>query len=391
MCRLAAFADRPHDQRLSAPHIARRKDLRYRGLIRDGVGGHVAALIEGNVEGFQHSFMHRMHEAHGEENEIGLDLEFRAGHRLELRINVRAMKFFHLAFLAGEFLRQHGELPRDAFLVARRNAQFEWPIRPGEHFILLLGRLRHDLEIGDGFRALADRSADAVRAGITATDNHNFFAGREDWLAADLRFIAYAPVLLRQEIHCEVNAGKLAAGNGQVAWRFAAAGEHNGVVLPVQFVDRDGDSDMRVVVEDDAFALHLLDAAVDVDLLHLEIGNAVAKQPACLRPALVDMHVVAGTRELLRAGEPRRTWADDRNLLAGLALRFVGLESLLDRTIGDFAFDRFDGDRVLVDVECTGCFARGWTDAPGHFREVVRRMQIARRFFPVAAIDEVVP
>ena len=63
---------------------------------------------------------------------------------------------------------------------------------------------------------------------------------------------------------------------------------------------------MGVVVKDDAFALHLLDAAVDVDLLHLEIGDAVAKQSAGLRPAFVDMYLMAGTRELLRAGETRR-------------------------------------------------------------------------------------
>ena len=65
--------------------------------------------------------MYRMHEAHGEKNKIGLDLEFRARHRLEFRVDVRAMKFFHLAVFAGEFLRQHSKLPGDAFLVARRN------------------------------------------------------------------------------------------------------------------------------------------------------------------------------------------------------------------------------------------------------------------------------
>ena len=140
-------------------------------------------------------------------------------------------------------------------------------------------------------------------------------------------------------------------------------------------------------MKDDAFALHLLDAAVDVDLLHLEIGDAVTKQAARFRPALVDMHLMAGARQLLRAGKTCRSRADDRNFLAGLALRFVGLEPLRDRTVGDLAFDRFDGDRVLVDVERAGRFARRRTDAAGNLREIVRRMQIARGFFPVAAVD----
>ena len=51
-------------------------------------------------------------------HEIGFDLEFGAGHRLELRVHVRAVKPFHLAVLAGEFLRQHGKFTRDAFLMA---------------------------------------------------------------------------------------------------------------------------------------------------------------------------------------------------------------------------------------------------------------------------------
>ena len=41
-------------------------------------------------------------------------------------------------------------------------------------------------------------------------------------------------------------------------------------------------------------------------LFHLEVGNAVAQQPAGLRALLVDMDLVAGARELLRAGEARR-------------------------------------------------------------------------------------
>ena len=90
-------------------------------------------------------------------------------------------------------------------------------------------------------------------------------------------------------------------------------------MLLEQLVGRQVDADMGAVVEAHAFGLHLLDAAVDVDLLHLEVGNAVAQQAAGLGPALVDMHVVAGARELLRAGEAGRARADDRDLLAGLA------------------------------------------------------------------------
>ncbi len=50
-----------------------------------------------------------------------------------------------------------------------------------------------------------------------------------------------------------------------------------------------------------------------------------------------------------------------------------------------------DGDRDVVDVERAGRFARRRADAAGDFREVVGRVKVARRLFPVAAIDEVVP
>ena len=115
-----------------------------------------------------------------------------------------------------------------------------------------------------------------------------------------------------------MNAAEVAARNRQIARFFCAAGEHDGVVILHELVDRHVDADIGAVMEGHAFSRHLLDAAVDVHLLHLEIGNAVAQKPAGFGPALVDMHVVAGARELLRASKPRRTGADHCDFLAGL-------------------------------------------------------------------------
>ncbi len=91
----------------------------------------------------------------------------------------------------------------------------------------------------------------------------------------------------------------------------------------------------------DAFRFHLLHAAVDDPLLHLEVGDAVAQQTAGLGVLLVDVHVMAGTRELLSGGETGRTGADDRDPLAGLLLRRLGHDPVFfERPIGDGAFDR---------------------------------------------------
>ena len=80
------------------------------------------------------------------------------------------------------------------------------------------------------------------------------------------------------------------------------------------------DADIHAAMEDDALGLHLLHAPVDVVLLHLEVGDAVAQQAAGLGLALEDMHVVADAGELLGGGKAGRAGADDRDALAGAGL-----------------------------------------------------------------------
>ena len=150
-------------------------------------------------------------------------------------------------------------------------------------------------------------------------------------------------------------------------------------------------ADMDAVVERHAFGFHLRHAAVDDVLFHLEVGNAVAKQAAGLGEFLVDMDVMAGAGELLRSRKARGAGADDGDLLAGLLRRDLRLQpAIVPGAIHDGAFDGLDGDRVVVDVERAGRLARRRTDAAGEFRKVVGRVQIARGFFPVALVDEVV-
>ena len=149
---------------------------------------------------------------------------------------------------------------------------------------------------------------------------------------------------------------------------------------------------MGAVMERHAFRIHLRHAAIDVILLHLEVGNAVAQQAAGLGVFLEHVHVVAGAGELLRAGHAGGTRADDRDFLSGLDRGRLGLDpALLEGAIGDRAFDRLDGHRIVVDVERAGGLARRRTDAAGDFRKIIGRVQVARGFLPVAAIDQVVP
>jgi hypothetical protein len=49
----ASLADRPHDERLPAAHVAGGKHVRPRGLVVGHVGAHIAALVEIDAEHLQ--------------------------------------------------------------------------------------------------------------------------------------------------------------------------------------------------------------------------------------------------------------------------------------------------------------------------------------------------
>src|SRR5205085_9109912 len=88
----------------------------------------------------------------------------------------------------------------------------------------------------------------------------------------------------------------------------------------------------------------------------------------------------------------RRARSDHRDPLTGLWRCDFRLDpATVHQAVGDLAFDRFDGDRIVLDVQRAGGFARRGTNAPGDLREIVGRVQVARGLFPVAGVDEVVP
>ena len=104
-------------------------------------------------------------------------------------------------------------------------------------------------------------------------------------------------VLQRQELHRVVDAFQLAAGHRQIARLFRAAGQQYRIELGLQLFRRDrflgpiGDLGalahrlLRSTHDDTgakhhALGLHLLNAPVDMRLLHLEVGNPIAQQTA---------------------------------------------------------------------------------------------------------------
>ena len=182
-------------------------------------------------------------------------------------------------------------------------------------------------------------------------------------------------------------------GTRQVARRLRPARQHHRVVIGQQLVDRDVDADLDAGAERDAFGLHLRDAAVDQVLFHLEVGNAVAQQAADAVVLLEQGHRMAGAGQLLGAGQARRARAHHRHASCrSSAAGGMRLDpAFFPAAIDDLAFDGFDGDRVVVDVQGAGGLARRRADAAGEFREIVGGVQVDRRHAPLVAIDQIVP
>jgi hypothetical protein len=114
-----------------------------------------------------------------------------------------------------------------------------------------------------------------------------------------------------------VDAGQLATRDRQVAGVGGAAGQDHGVELGAQLVDGDVGAHVHAGAELGALGLASGRAAVEVALLHLELGDAVAQQAADAVGPLEDDHGVAGPGELLGRGQAGGTGADHGDLLAG--------------------------------------------------------------------------
>ena len=131
-------------------------------------------------------------------------------------------------------------------------------------------------------------------------------------------------------------------------------------------------------------ARHLLHAPVDVVLLHLEVGDAVAQQAADAVGLLEEHDVVArraraAARTQVPAGPEPTTATRFPVLRAG----GCGVDpALVPALVDDGVLDRLDAHRIVVDVERAGRLAGRRAHAAGELREVVGRVQDVERRSP---------
>ena len=127
--------------------------------------------------------MHRMHEAHRQQHEFRLEHEFGAGNRLELVVDLTQCSFATLPSAPENFCvsTANSRLAPSAWLDEVRI--FSGQFGQVSALVLMLRRRRHDFQLRHRLRALPERGADAVRAGVAAADHHHMLAGGEDLLA----------------------------------------------------------------------------------------------------------------------------------------------------------------------------------------------------------------
>ena len=126
----------------------------------------------------------------------------------------------------------------------------------------------------DGDGTLAVRCAEAVRPRVAAAEDDDALPGCKELSVDPIAGVHL--VLLGQEVHGEVDALELAARHRQVARLGRAARQDYRIELPLQLLPRDVDAGVHGRPERHPLGGHLLHAAVDEPLLHLEVGDAVA-------------------------------------------------------------------------------------------------------------------
>src|SRR3989344_3139351 len=241
-------------------------------------------------------------------------------------------------------------------------------------------------------RALPVRGAQTVGTGVAAADDDDALAlGRNQLVGWNLVAIA-GLVLLREILHREMHTRQFAARQLQVARRAGAAGEHDGIEILFQLLDRHVQTDVGMGLEHHAFGFHLLPAPVAGFLFEFELGNAVAQQTADAVVAFEHGDGVADAPELLRARETGGAGPDDRDLLAGFFRGWLRLDpALVPGMVDDRELDGLDRHRIVVDAEHARALAWRRTNGAGEFREIIGRVQPLDGFRPLVAVHQVVP
>src|ERR1043165_7120625 len=195
-CGTAAFVDRPHHEALPTPHVARGEDVRQTRLILailcPDIVRAVGQLLYLDAELFEELIL-RTEKSHRKQHQLRRQHFFGAGYLLHREsaivppgpFDADGVDFLDVAvFIADKFFRADEILARvvaedrSGFLLAVVEFVDLGPLRPRIVGSAFHRRFRQNLELRQALAAVAHRGADAVRAGIAATDHNDVLALR---------------------------------------------------------------------------------------------------------------------------------------------------------------------------------------------------------------------
>ena len=178
----------------------------------------------------------------------------------------------------------------------------------------------------------------------------------------------------------------------EVARQFGAPGQHHHVIIVEDALDRHGGADLHPGAENHALGFHLDNAPVDQRTVHLEVGDAIAQQPADPVGLLEHRRRMPHPRQLLRTGEPRRPRSDHRDPPPGPARRDMRRDpAFIPAAVDNRAFDRLDRHRGIGQRQRARRLARRRTDPAGKFGKVIGPVQPLARRLPLRVADQQVP
>src|SRR5690349_8923151 len=96
------------------------------------------------------------------------------------------------------------------------------PLRPRGRRIAVERRSCQHLELMDLGGALPMTRPHTIRAGVPTPDHRDSFPPRPDCRTVVDNIARHSAVLLREEVHRQMNAAELATGNAQIARRLRA-------------------------------------------------------------------------------------------------------------------------------------------------------------------------
>ena len=394
----------PDNETLTTAAITGGKNARKAGGEFPVLGFDVGAGITLDVKGIEERLF-RAQKTHGEKDELRRENFLRSRDLLGAKIafvillplDIDDVDGFDVAVFIAFKVRCGGEI--DARIVTKFGSGFFltvihfvgfWPFGPWIARSAAERWLGHDLELRDGGAAMAQGSANAISAGITATNDDDVFAFGVD---GGLSAIKHGFGVRGEEVHRHMDAFQFATRDGEITRLGGPGTKDGGVELLEQLVGWQIFADGGVAHEFHAFIFKQPDAPQnDLVLVELHVRNAIHEQSAGAVRAFEHRDGVSSLVELGGSAQSSRAGTDDGDLFPGAFSRSLGsYPTFLPTFINDRDFDVLDGDRRPADADGAGTLAWSGTDTTRKLGEVVGLVQTLKSFFPQTAIDQIIP